>query len=79
MSKCELQQRIDEIQFVCVELNLYLDTHPDDEDAQKDYMSYSRELMKLIEQYEAQYEPLLNFGHGSMEAGSWVHSKWPWE
>lgn len=79
MTKCELQRRIDEVQFVCVELNLYLDTHPDDEAAQRDYMSYSRELSELIEQYERQYEPLLNFGHCGTDTGSWVYSKWPWE
>lgn len=79
MTQCELKRRIDEVQFVCVELNLYLDTHPDDDAAQKDYMSYSRELSELIRTYEETYEPLLNFGHSDSEAGSWVYSKWPWE
>ena len=79
MSKCELLSRIDEIQFVCVELNLYLDTHPEDEAAQADYMSYSNELTSLIAAYERQYGPLLNFGHSDSGEGSWVYSKWPWE
>ena len=41
MTKCELLTRISEIQFVCVELNLYIDTHPDDADALSDYYHYS--------------------------------------
>ena len=79
MSKCEMLSRIDEIQFVCVELNLYLDTHPEDEAAKADYLSYSEELNELITAYEAQFGPLQNFGHSPTEEGSWVYSKWPWE
>ncbi|MBQ3938951.1 MAG: spore coat protein CotJB, partial [Clostridia bacterium] len=37
MTREELLNRISEIQFVCVELNLYLDTHPDDANAAADY------------------------------------------
>ena len=44
MTKCELLTRISEIQFVCVELNLYIDTHPDDADALSDYYHYSTML-----------------------------------
>lgn len=79
MSKEQLLKQIGCTQFVCVELNLYLDTHPNDEDALSDYLSYSEQLRGLIEQYEELYGPLLNFGHSPTEAGSWVCSKWPWE
>ena len=51
MTKCELLTRISEIQFVCVELNLYIDTHPDDADALSDYYHYSTMLKSLIESY----------------------------
>ena len=50
MTKCELLTRISEIQFVCVELNLYIDTHPDDADALSDYYHYSTMLKSLIPQ-----------------------------
>lgn len=79
MTECELLSRIDEIQFVCVELNLYLDTHPDDTKAQEDYLSYARELHDLMMMYDAEYSPLMNFGHSHGDAGSWVYSKWAWE
>ena len=79
MTECELKSRIDEVQFVCVELNLYLDTHPDDVKAMNDYISYSTELMNLMQMYETQYGPLMNFGHSDTDTGSWVFSKWPWE
>ena len=37
MNKNELVNAIYEVQFVCVELNLYIDTHPADADALADY------------------------------------------
>lgn len=78
-TQCALLMKISEVQFVCVELNLYLDTHPDDEDARADYFSYSRKLLTLMEQYETTYGPLMNFGHSFAEDGCYVCSKWPWE
>lgn len=79
MNQCELQNRISEVQFVCVELNLYLDTHPDDQAARNDYYTYSRLLDELITQYETEYGPLLGFGHSPTDVGCWVCSAWPWE
>ncbi len=79
MTQSALLSRISEIQFVCVELNLYLDTHPDDELARKDYLCYGRMLRDLIHRYEAEYGPLQNFGHSPTEVGCYVCSEWPWE
>ncbi len=74
-----LLEKIGEARFACVELRLYLDTHPDDAMAKADYLSYSIKLQQLIERYEQQYGPLMNFGQSPTEAGSWVFQKWPWE
>ena len=38
-----LLKKIGEARFTCVELNLYLDTHPDDVAARADFNSYSEE------------------------------------
>lgn len=74
-----LLEKIGEARFACVELRLYLDTHPDDAMAKADYLAYSIKLQQLIERYEQQYGPLMNFGQSPTEAGSWVFQKWPWE
>lgn len=79
MMEQELLNRIYEIQFVCVELNLYIDTHPADEAALSDYRHYAEILAALIKEYENEYGPLLGFGHSATAAGSWVCSAWPWE
>ena len=79
MTQCELMTRIGEVQFVCIELNLYIDTHPDDTAALNDYYSYSRLLEELTAEYEERFGPLCGFGHSATEKGSWVNSEWPWE
>ncbi len=79
MNQHALLMKISECQFVCVELALYLDTHPCDEDANTDYLCYSEKLESLLCKYEELYGPLQNFGHSPTAQGSWVHSKWPWE
>ena len=79
MTEQELLNRISEIQFVCIELNLYIDTHPDDEAALSDYYHYGEMLNSLISEYERSYGPLIGFGHSVTRTGSWVCTAWPWE
>lgn len=78
-NQCALLNKISETQFVCVELNLYLNTHPSDEAARADYYCYSQKLAQLIKKYEELYGPLMNFGHSPTETGCYVCSKWPWD
>ena len=78
-TQSDLLLKISEYQFICIELNLYIDTHPCDEAALADYLVYSRKLNELIAEYEELYEPLMNFGHSPTCKGSWVCSKWLWE
>ena len=54
-AQTNLFYRISQYRFMCVELNLYLDTHPHDENARADYQCYARRLLQLIEQYESEY------------------------
>lgn len=53
-AQTNLFYRISQYRFMCVELNLYLDTHPDDKNARADYQCYARRLLQLIEQYESE-------------------------
>ena len=40
-AQTNLFYRISQYRFMCVELNLYLDTHPDDKNARADYQCYA--------------------------------------
>lgn len=82
---CEQQfnmlKKIQEMQFVALELNLYLDTHPMDGDAINDFNCAAERLKKYVKAYEDEFGPLLNFGFGgcSNEPWQWSQSPWPWE
>ncbi|MHA7963385.1 spore coat protein CotJB [Paenibacillus sp. CAU 1782] len=66
--------------FVLVELNLYLDTHPEDETAIKQYNQYAELRKRIAAQYEAQYGPLMHFGHSlSKMPWQWKEAPWPWQ
>jgi spore coat protein JB len=68
------------IDFVLVELNLYLDTHPQDSAALQQYNQYAEMRKKVAQHYEANYGPLLHFGH-SLSPGTWrwIDTPWPWQ
>lgn len=81
MEQCQqaLLNRIAEAQFCCIELQLYLDTHPEDAIATADYNCYAERLDDLMTTYHNEYGPLMNFGVCPYVAGSWVDQKWPWQ
>ena len=74
-----LLTQIGQVRFACVELQLYLDTHPEDMEAQDDFNSYANTLERLMTEYTENFGPLENFGNSQHVAGSWVYQKWPWQ
>ena len=67
-------------EFTAIELNLYLDTHPEDRKALNDFNETVERLNDLKAQYEKRYGPLLNFGFSSSEyPWQWIDEPWPWE
>ncbi|AOT72209.1 spore coat protein CotJB [Geosporobacter ferrireducens] len=78
--RVEMLRRIQEVEFACIDLNLYLDTHPTDKRALMDYNSYTYQLMMLKKQYESIYGPMTNFGYAqSQYPWAWIEDPWPWE
>lgn len=68
------------VDFVLVELNLYLDTHPGDEAAIRQYNQFAELRRRIAAQYESQYGPLMNFGHSmSKSPWQWNEAPWPWQ
>ncbi|MCC2683160.1 MAG: spore coat protein CotJB [Paenibacillaceae bacterium] len=73
---CELQTA----DFVLVELSLFLDTHPQDMEALRQFNQFEQKRQQLAAQYELQYGPLLQFGHSfSRYPFQWVETPWPWQ
>jgi spore coat protein JB len=77
-----LLDRIRALEFVAVEINLYLDSHPRDQRALNDFDNISRQIAVLKSEYERMYGPLINFGFGlnsNRNQWQWINDPWPWE
>ncbi len=76
--RAALLRKVSEAQFVVVELNLYLDTHPKDTAAKKRYQEAVAEYRKWKAAFEEKYGPLIadNFDGGYWD---WTNAPWPWE
>ncbi|SOB99620.1 spore coat protein JB [Ureibacillus xyleni] len=79
----EYYQCLEEIQaidFVIVELNLYLNTHPNDLEAIKQFNECSKKSMQLKVEFEKKFGPLMNFGR-SYANYPWDldDTPWPWQ
>lgn len=80
MSRSDLLKKIQEVEFTALEINLFLDTHPENMEALMDYNKYVYELDQLKKLYEMKYGPLLNFGFSpSQYPWQWINDPWPWE
>ncbi|HEU4965767.1 MAG TPA: spore coat protein CotJB [Bacilli bacterium] len=68
------------VDFVLVELNLYLDTHPDDKNAVEQYNHYAHKKQLLKRDFEQQFGPLQGFGNSySRYPFDWKEAPWPWQ
>lgn len=68
------------IRFAAHELNLYLDTHPEDQSMIYLFQDYIKQQEEIMKNYEEKYGPLTP---GGSDQGTipfaWVSTKWPWE
>lgn len=71
---------IDSLCFALIDLNLYLDVHPEDKNKIELFNQYRIEQNELIRQYENKFEPLL-LSSDSLNTypWSWDDRPWPWE
>ena len=78
--QARLLTNIDSLCFAAHDLNLYLDTHPQDRDMIELFNQYRVESNKALQQYESQFGPLFVDSEASMNCPwAWNQSPWPWE
>jgi len=76
----ELLEELQAVDFVLVELTLYLDTHPEDYNAINQFNHYAKQSKQLRKQYEKQYGPLMQYGKSySGYPWNWDDAPWPWQ
>ena len=68
----QLLENLQELDFVLVELTLYLDTHPDDTAAINQFNDFSYKRRVLKQQMEEKYGPLQQYGN------SYSNAPWEW-
>ena len=80
MDRENLLKRLTMLDFMAVDMQLFLDTHPDDTNAIAKYNSIIREADNLRAQYEKSVGPLFSFrSYSPTENFLWVDNPWPWE
>jgi spore coat protein JB len=79
----EFYQWMEELQavdFVLVELTLYLDTHPQDQNAIHQFNQYAQQRKKIKRAIESKYGPLQQYGNSySGMPWNWSSGPWPWQ
>lgn len=75
-----LLYQIMQYKFALIELNLYLDTHPNDMEMIKLYNQYLNTEKQMCDKYESVYGPLtLDSKYLDKNTWVWKNSPWPWE
>lgn len=76
----KLLREIDILSFTLVEITLFLDTHPGNQEAMRHFDFYNRLQKEKNKEYSNQFGPLtLNQAKGQTKEFQWTMQPWPWE
>lgn len=73
-----MTKKLSSYQFMLDDLQLYLDTHPNDEKTIDKMNEISAKYIPLRVKYEKQFGPLTS-DETAKNLWSWIKSPWPWE
>ena len=81
MDRDTLLLKLTALDFLAVDLGLYLDTHPTDANAIAEYNKIIETASAVREKYEQMYGPLCSFRsyNGNPSRFIWVNQPWPWQ
>lgn len=80
MSQAQLLQWITLTKFACVDASLFLDTHPDDEQALRFFQEHNRLYNEAMDAYAKAYGPLtISHARNCDTYWDWVNQPWPWQ
>lgn len=79
MNKNELMRRIQEIGFTLYDLNLFLDSHPQNQMALDYFSDMQKAYAQAQAEYELSYGPLTAFDTNTEHGWTWINDPWPWE
>ncbi len=67
------------LDFMLVDIGLYLDTHPSDCEAIEKYNEILKKANAARCEYENQYGPLTSFRSAANYEFDWIDDPWPWQ
>jgi spore coat protein JB len=80
MSREQLYLWITLTKFACVDISLYLDTHPDDREALQYFQEHNRLYNEAMNEYAKTYGPLtISHVRNCDTYWDWVNQPWPWQ
>ncbi len=79
MEKNKLLDCIRASHFAMLEAGLFLDTHPCDKEALKQFEVYRLRYKEFVKEYEKEYGPLTLSGDFGFDGFDWINDPWPWE
>lgn len=81
MDRETLLSKLTALDFMAVDLGLYLNTHPDDGKAIAEYNKIIEAANMVRQKYEEMYGPLCSFRSfgRNPEKWTWADNPWPWE
>ena len=77
--KDELMKQIMEYDFAALDLQLYLNSHPNDQRALYLFNNCHEMSRKLKDAYEKAYGPITPAGSGNRVPFRWIQGPWPWQ
>ena len=78
-SKRDAMKKLMAADFAAYDLQLFLDTHPDDKEAMALYTDAVRKAALARNEYEANYFPVTAAGAAGKMPWQWIVSPWTWE
>ena len=79
-SRQEMLQYINEVSFVVDDTKLFLDTHPDNNEALEHFRKYGRMRNDALKEYARLYGPLTVdlVSESNENTWTWPEEPWPW-
>lgn len=75
----ELKKELSAVHMMLIELQLYLDTHPYDQEAVAKRNMYMKQYLMLKDEYDKYYGMFNADNSYSGDPWEWMNMPWPWE
>lgn len=79
MENNNLKLEVQRYCFAAHDMQLFLDTHPDDKKAFALFVSLTKKAQELKKEYVEKYGPLAVTDAAAYDSYKWLDEPWPWE